>query len=122
MIDEVPVLLALAARASGVTRVRDAAELRVKESDRIAVMAEGLSAMGVKVQEFPDGIDVHGGASRCAPVASHHDHRCAMSLAILGLCSEGGAEIDDAQYIDTSYPGFRQDLAALGAKLEALES
>ncbi len=119
MIDEVPILLALAARARGVTRIREAEELRVKESDRIAVMARGLAAMGIDLTEYPDGIDLTGGPSRFARVASSHDHRCAMSFAVLGLVSEGGVEIEGAEYIDTSYPGFRADLAGLGARLEA---
>jgi len=119
MIDEVPVLLALAARAEGVTRIREAEELRVKESDRIAVMARGLEALGVTVRELAEGIDVIGGATRHARVAASHDHRCAMSFAVLGLVSEGGVEIDDAEYIQTSYPGFQADLAALGARLGA---
>jgi 3-phosphoshikimate 1-carboxyvinyltransferase len=121
MIDEVPVLLALASRAAGTTRIREAEELRVKESDRLAVMARGLSAVGIEVHETPDGIDVHGGTSRHAVVESSHDHRCAMSFAVLALCSEGGITIEGAEYIDTSYPGFRRDLGALGARLEAGE-
>lgn len=117
MIDEVPVLLALAACASGTTRIREAEELRVKESDRIAVMATGLARLGVNVKEYPDGIDVVGGPCRHALVEAAHDHRCAMSFAVLGLRAEGGVTIDGAEYIDTSYPGFRHDLASLGAEL-----
>mgnify|MGYP001826658355 CR=1 FL=1 len=119
MIDEVPVLLAVAARAAGTTRIREAEELRVKESDRLAVMAQGLRAVGVEVREVPDGIDVHGGPSHHAVVESSHDHRCAMSFAVLALCTEGGITIDGAEYIDTSYPEFRRQLSALGAQLEA---
>lgn len=119
MIDEIPVLLAVAAAARGTTRIREAEELRVKESDRLAVMAEGLAAMGVAVRELPDGIDVTGGPSRCAEVAAQHDHRCAMSFAVLGLRSEGGVSVGDAEYIATSYPGFRDQLAGLGADLRA---
>ncbi|MEE4173036.1 MAG: 3-phosphoshikimate 1-carboxyvinyltransferase [Xanthomonadales bacterium] len=118
MIDEVPVLLAIAARARGTTRIREAEELRVKESDRLAVMARGLAALGVSVRETRDGIDVEGGPSRHATVESSHDHRCAMSFAVLALCTEGGVTIDGAEYIDTSYPDFRRDLASLGAVLE----
>ena len=121
MIDEVPILLALAARADGVTRIREAEELRVKESDRLAVMAQGLAAVGIELEEVPDGIDVLGGHSRHAVVGSSHDHRCAMSFAVLALCSEGGITIEGAEYIDTSYPGFRRDLGALGAHLETEE-
>ncbi len=122
MIDEVPVLLAVAARANGVTRVREAEELRVKESDRIAVMARGLAAMGHAVQEYPDGIDVTGGEGRFAVVEASHDHRCAMSFAVLGLRTDGGVAIDGAEYIDTSYPGFRADLSSLGADLDVSEA
>lgn len=118
MIDEIPILLAVAAAAEGVTRIREAEELRVKESDRIAVMARGLGAMGLRVQEYPDGIDIWGGASHHANVQAAHDHRCAMSFAVLGLRSEGGVSIEGAEYIDTSYPGFVGDLAGLGAVLE----
>jgi 3-phosphoshikimate 1-carboxyvinyltransferase len=117
MIDEVPVLLALAAAADGVTRIRDAAELRVKESDRLAVMARGLAAMGIEVEEYEDGIDVRGGGARSASVHAADDHRCAMSFAVLGLTCEAGARIDGAEYIDTSYPGFIDDLRALGGRL-----
>jgi 3-phosphoshikimate 1-carboxyvinyltransferase len=119
MIDEVPVLLAVAAAARGTTRIREAEELRVKESDRLAVMASGLAAMGVAVRELPDGIDVEGGPTRRAEVDAHHDHRCAMSFAVLGLRSEGGASVSGAEYIATSYPDFPAHLASLGAALEA---
>ena len=119
---EVPILLALAARAEGVTRIREAEELRVKESDRLAVMAEGLAAMGIKLKEYPDGIDLYGGPSHSAPVYSSHDHRCAMSFAVLGLCSDGGAEIEGAEYIDTSYPQFRGHMTSLGVSLRTEKS
>ena len=119
MIDEVPVLLAVAARATGTTRIREAEELRVKESDRLAVMARGLTAAGIEVRETDDGIDVQGGPSHHVVVESSHDHRCAMSFAVLALCTERGMTIEGAEYIDTSYPNFRRDLSALGARLEA---
>src|SRR5690606_21629244 len=86
MIDEVPVFCALAAVAKGTTEIRDAAELRVKESDRIAVMAEVLRAFGVPCEELPDGMVIEGGAAlRGAHVRSHDDHRIAMTAALLGL-------------------------------------
>lgn len=121
MIDEVPILLAVAACASGTTRIREAEELRVKESDRLAVMAAGLADMGIALEEYPDGIDVTGGPCRHARVQSSHDHRCAMSFAVLGLCADGGVTIDGAEYIDTSYPGFRADMTALGAELAVVD-
>lgn len=118
MIDEVPALLALAAAADGVTRVRDAAELRVKESDRLAVMGQGLRALGVAVTDHADGIDVCGGALRAARVDAHGDHRCAMSFAALGQATPGGLRIAGAELIDTSYPGFHADMRSLGARLD----
>jgi 3-phosphoshikimate 1-carboxyvinyltransferase len=116
MIDEVPVLMALAARAAGVTRIRGAAELRVKESDRLAVMCEGLRRLGVEVREYPDGVDVRG----CERIAGGRlqaagDHRCAMSFAVLGLASTDGVTVRGAGQIDTSYPGFVDDMNRLGA-------
>lgn len=122
MIDEVPILLALASQAQGTTRIREAEELRVKESDRLAVMARGLASMGVAVQEYPDGIDIVGGPANRAVVDAHHDHRCAMSFAVLGLCSDGGSEVTGAEYIDTSYPEFRSHLETVGAALRTSES
>ena len=121
MIDEMPVLMALAATASGVTRIRGAAELRVKESDRIAVMANGLRKLGVELQEYPDGIDIHGGRVSGGRVESAGDHRCAMSFAVLGLAASGRIQIENAQFIATSYPGFTRDMRQLGADMRAEE-
>jgi 3-phosphoshikimate 1-carboxyvinyltransferase len=119
MIDELPLLMTLAATASGVTRIRGAAELRVKESDRIAVMAAGLRRLGVEVQEFPDGIDVKGGKVSGGRVQSAGDHRCAMSFAVLGLVASDRVLIEEAEYIATSYPGFTADMGRLGAHMTA---
>lgn len=119
MIDELPLLMALAVTASGTTRIRGAAELRVKESDRLAVMAAGLQKMGVELTEYPDGIDVTGGKVTGAHVESAGDHRCAMSFCVLGLVTSSRVEINDAEFIATSYPGFNADMSRLGAKLEA---
>ena len=117
MIDELPMLMALAATTPGVTRIRGAAELRVKESDRIAVMAAGLKKMGVELQEYPDGIDIKGGKVSGSRVESAGDHRCAMSFAVLGLVASGRVMIEDAEFIATSYPGFDRDMALLGANM-----
>ena len=122
MIDELPLLMALAATASGVTRIRGAAELRVKESDRIAVMAAGLRKLGVELQEYPDGIDVKGGKVSGGRVQSACDHRCAMSFAVLGLVASGPVLIEDAEYIATSYPGFTGDMGRLGAHMQAQDN
>lgn len=115
MIDEMPLLMALAATASGVTRIRGAAELRVKESDRLAVMATGLRKLGVELEEYPDGIDIRGGVVSGGRVASAGDHRCAMSFAVMGQAATGRIEIEDAEFIATSYPGFSADMRVLGA-------
>lgn len=117
MIDEIPVLLALAAFAEGTTRVRGAAELRVKESDRLRVMGQGLQAMGIEIAEFPDGMDVVGGTPRPASVDGHGDHRCAMSFAVMGQAIEPGLEISGTELIGTSYPGFQDDMRSIGARL-----
>lgn len=117
MIDEMPLLMALAATATGVTRIRGAAELRVKESDRLAVMAAGLKKTGVQLEEYPDGIDICGGSIGAARVASAGDHRCAMSFAVLGLVASGPMEIEQAEFIATSYPGFVDDMRGLGVQL-----
>jgi len=118
MIDELPMLMALAVTASGVTRIRGAAELRVKESDRIAVMANGLRKLGVELQEYPDGIDIRGGPVTGGRVDSAGDHRCAMSFAVLGQLASAPVEIERAEYIATSYPGFTGDMRRLGARMQ----
>jgi len=121
LIDEVPVLIALAACARGVTRIRGAAELRVKESDRLAVMGRALAAMGIQHEEREDGIDVVGGAPASARVDAAGDHRCAMSLAVLGQAVTGGLRIAGAGLIDTSYPGFAAHLEQIGGSISFAE-
>ena len=106
-IDEIPALLAVATQAEGRTTIAGAAELRVKESDRIAGMAEGLRRMGAAVDERPDGISVDGPAAlRGATVDSNGDHRIAMALAIAGLAADGPTSIVDAESVAVSYPEF----------------
>lgn len=117
MIDELPLLMALGVTAKGVTRIRGAAELRVKESDRIAVMAAGLRKLGVELQEYPDGIDIRGGKVSGGRVQSAGDHRCAMSFAVLAMVASKPVLIEDAEYIATSYPGFTRDMGRLGAHM-----
>jgi len=117
MIDELPLLMALAATASGITRIRGAAELRVKESDRLAVMASGLQKLGVELTEYPDGMDIKGGDVSGGCVESAGDHRCAMSFAVLGLAASDRVQIEEAEFIATSYPGFNSDMRRLGANM-----
>ena len=107
MIDEFPALFVAATMASGVTVVRGAAELRVKESDRIAVMASGLRAMGARVDETPDGAIIHGGTPLGgADVQAHHDHRIAMSFVVAAQCASAQVRIHGCETVATSFPGF----------------
>jgi 3-phosphoshikimate 1-carboxyvinyltransferase len=106
MIDEFPILFVAAAAAQGTTRVRGAAELRVKESDRIAVMAAGLRTLGIAVEETPDGAIIEGGMFGGGEVNSAGDHRCAMSFAVAGLLAREPVRIRDCANVATSFPGF----------------
>ena len=119
-IDEIPIACALAARAQGTTRIRDAEELRHKESDRIATMARVLRAFGVKCEETPDGLDVEGrdGPLDPADVDSRGDHRIAMTASVLALVARGPTKVRDAACIATSYPKFVATLRALGAQVD----
>ncbi|HWP59065.1 MAG TPA: 3-phosphoshikimate 1-carboxyvinyltransferase [Candidatus Acidoferrales bacterium] len=106
-IDEYPILFVAAALASGVTTVSGAKELRYKESDRIAVMAEALRELGVRVEEREDGLRIEGARRlRGARLKTYGDHRVAMALAVAGLCASGGVELDDDRCADISFPGF----------------
>lgn len=119
-IDEIPVLCVAAARARGTTVIRDAAELRVKESDRIATMAEVLRAFGVEARELPDGLEIEGkpqGSLKAATVESKGDHRIAMSAALLALRADGESVIRDVECVATSFPGFARTLEDLGASI-----
>jgi len=117
LIDELPIIMILACSAEGVTRIRGAEELRVKESDRISVMAAGLQALGVRLQEFEDGIDIHGGVLGSGEVDGAGDHRCAMSFCIAGQVAAGPVTVSGATHIDTSYPDFVQHLQDLGGQV-----
>ena len=120
MIDEYPILFIAAALAKGRTVARGLEELRVKESDRISVMADGLKACGIQVEELPDGIIIHGSGGEKVPggatVASHLDHRIAMSFAVLGLAAKQPVTVDDARPIATSFPDFVSLMTGLGAE------
>ena len=114
MIDEFPILFVAAACAKGRTVVRGAAELRVKESDRIATMATGLRALGIEVQETPDGAVIEGGRLRSGSVDSHGDHRIAMSFAVAAQLAGGDVRINDIANVATSFPGFVELAKAAG--------
>jgi 3-phosphoshikimate 1-carboxyvinyltransferase len=119
-IDEIPALCAIAARARGTTTIRDAAELRVKESDRISAMVTVLREFGVTCEGLPDGMRVEGTEKplRACSVESLGDHRIAMSAALLALCADGPSKIRDADCIATSFPRFVGTLRALGASID----
>ena len=106
MIDEFPVLFVAAALAEGRTRISGAAELRVKESDRIGSMARGLKALGASIEETPDGALIEGGVLHGGEVDSQGDHRIAMSFAIAGQRASGAVRIHDCDNVATSFPGF----------------
>ena len=114
LIDELPMIAAMACFAEGDTIIRDAAELKVKESNRIAVMVENLSAMGADVEETADGMIIHGGKPlHGAVIDSHKDHRIAMTFAVAALAAEGETEIHDADCVNISYPAFYEELERL---------
>lgn len=117
MIDEFPALFAAAAVAEGETSVTGAAELRVKESDRIAVMANGLAALGVRAEALPDGIRIQGGPVTGGMVESHGDHRVAMAFAVLAARAFAPVVIRDVQYVATSFPGFAATARGVGLAL-----
>lgn len=118
-IDELPVLAVLATQAHGRTVVRDAAELRVKETDRIAVVAAELRKLGAHVEEYPDGFAIDGPVElNSAPVWSHGDHRLAMALAVAGMVASGPVLVEEAECISDSFPGFERTLEVLGVELE----
>jgi 3-phosphoshikimate 1-carboxyvinyltransferase len=106
MIDEFPALFVAATAAKGKTVVRGAAELRVKESDRLATMAAGLRTLGATIDEVPDGATIEGGPLGGGTIDSHGDHRIAMSFAVGGLIANGPVRINDCDNVATSFPGF----------------
>ena len=121
MIDEFPVLAVAAACASGTTRMRGLAELRVKESDRLAAIAAGLEACGAKLEIAGDDLLVHGSGAPPrggATIATHMDHRIAMAFLVLGQVTAEPVTIDDGGFIDTSFPGFAELMRGLGASIE----
>ena len=118
MLDEVPILAVAACFATGETVIRDAAELRVKESDRIATTVSELTRLGANIEATKDGMIIHGkgpgkGALKGAACESHTDHRLAMSMAVAGLLADGETTVRGAPDASVSYPEFWQDLAML---------
>ena len=118
MIDEFPAFAVAAAYASGVTEVRDATELRTKESDRIAVLANELGGLGVAIEPRADGFRITGGNVAGGTATARGDHRIAMSCALAGLASRASVAVNDAEIMAESFPAFRETLAKLGATTE----
>jgi 3-phosphoshikimate 1-carboxyvinyltransferase len=122
MIDEFPILMVAALAAEGETVVRDAQELRVKETDRISVMAAELSKLGAQITETPDGFIIRGPQKLvAATVDGHDDHRVSMSLAVAGFVASGDTTVLDARCAGDSFPGFAETLTALGASISVKE-
>jgi 3-phosphoshikimate 1-carboxyvinyltransferase len=115
VIDELPLLAIAMAAADGTSELRDAAELRVKESDRIGAMVRGLAAIGARVEERPDGWSVSRGSAQGAAIETHGDHRIAIAFAVASLTGVAGdVTLDDAACVGVSYPTFWRHLASLG--------
>jgi 3-phosphoshikimate 1-carboxyvinyltransferase len=122
MIDEFPILMVAALAAEGETIVRDAQELRVKETDRISVMATELSKIGAQITETPDGFIIRGPQKlKAATIEGHDDHRVSMSLSVAGLVADGETTVLDASCASDSFPGFAETLSALGASISVKE-
>jgi len=114
LIDELPALAVLGTQTAKGIQIRDAAELRVKESDRLGAIAENLRRLGAAVREYPDGLDIAGGQRlRGAEVDSFGDHRTAMAMAVAGLVAEGTTTIQNAECVEVSFPGFFEVLSVL---------
>ena len=122
-IDDIPAVLIAAACAEGTTRVNGAAELRVKESDRLQAMRAGLATLGVKVESMPDGIDVIGTAHlKGGDIQSFGDHRIAMAFAMAGLRAEGPVRVRDCANVDTSFPGFAEMAKSAGLQISVQQA
>jgi 3-phosphoshikimate 1-carboxyvinyltransferase len=119
-IDEFPILFIAAACAEGQTTVTGAEELRGKESDRIATMAEGLRKLGIDAKSTADGMIIHGGTITGGRVASRGDHRVAMAFAMAGLVSREAILIEDCANVDTSFPGFVETAASVGLRISCI--
>jgi 3-phosphoshikimate 1-carboxyvinyltransferase len=118
MIDEIPIFTVVATQAQGETRIRGAAELRFKESDRLSSMTIELRKMGARIEEHPDGLTIEGPTPLIGTqVSSHGDHRVAMALSIAGMLASGETFITEAEVVSESYPGFLTTFRSIGAEL-----
>ncbi len=121
-IDEFPILFVAAAAATGTSRFSGLAELRVKESDRIAAMAAGLQALGISVRESTDGAEIDGGQFQSGSVDSHGDHRIAMAFAVAGTVANGSVTVRDVAPVETSFPGFAEKLSRAGGRINLMSA
>jgi len=119
-IDEFPVIFVAAACANGETIITGAEELRVKESDRIQVMADGLQALGINAQPTEDGMIIQGGKFKYGKVHSRDDHRIAMAFSMAALCAEAEIEIEDCENVNTSFPGYVELASAAGLQIRSV--
>jgi 3-phosphoshikimate 1-carboxyvinyltransferase len=121
LIDEIPVIAVAAACANGTTEIRDAEELRVKETDRLHAMADNLNALGAEVKEREDGLVIQGNGPNLlgTTVRSFDDHRVAMAMGVAGLVAHGDTTINDAECADVSFPGFWEELERVSTPTEA---
>jgi 3-phosphoshikimate 1-carboxyvinyltransferase len=118
MIDEVPILTVVATQAQGETQIRGAAELRLKESDRLSAMAIELRKMGARIEEHSDGLSIEGPTPLIgSQVSSHGDHRVAMALSVAGMLASGETLISKAEVVNESYPGFTTTFRTIGVEL-----
>ena len=118
-IDEFPVIFIAAACAEGETVITGAEELRVKESDRIQVMADGLQTLGVDATATPDGMIIRGGMIGAGAVHSHDDHRIAMAFSMAALRAQGDIGIDDCDNVNTSFPGYVEFASTAGLSIQS---
>jgi 3-phosphoshikimate 1-carboxyvinyltransferase len=118
--DLVPTIAVLGSLAKGRTVVKNAEHVRHKETDRLSAMAKELSKMGAKIKERPDGLEIEGGKLKGARVSGHHDHRIVMALTVAGLVA-GDTRIETAESVSVSYPGFFEEMARIGCRVEVRE-
>lgn len=121
LVDELPILSIAAACAKGVTRIRGAQELRYKESDRIRGMVQGLQQVGIRVEEFSDGLMIEGGTFQAGVVNSGGDHRIAMAFAIAGAVAKGSITLQDCANVETSFPNFKEQANQVGLNIQLLK-
>jgi len=115
--DALPALAVVGCFARGETRLKNVAQARIKETDRIKVMAKELSKMGAKIEEMEDGLIIRQSKLKGTSVSGYHDHRVVMALSLAGMMAEGETEIDSAEAVDITFPGYVEKMCQLGARM-----